>query len=494
MLTTAAPVRKTAWLLLLSLSLCYLSLAPCTTDGRGYVGGDMQAGLGVLASFNAWVKGRPIPPIEWTRHGPIPLLFDLPFIKLGKLFVTPDFLLSLQPVVLTAGLLTIVYLWLTRVCTPGMSLLLTLIGAFGTMLWPYAYIGLETKQSFFVILAGYLALANGKIRSWSGLVLFALVAALAITSKSTGLILAPPIAYLVYVQFQNEWRSQWKKALTVVLIIAGIWAVGAVGWNVYWAPRGGGPKILKDLWITDSVFQLFTNAIGLFGSSEKGLFAFAPVLLLTLYAVPRAFKTHREITIFGLLVTLSFAAFLSTLVLVADEVWGPRFMHVTIAPMLIIIGAALSRLQWRTLVPLVLLGTIGFAISFLGAFYYYGARGWAATAASQNTLEWFAGDRVWNEIRFNARLFSTYLKGGKDPVPWTPSHFWAWTVPPDAPPWKTLNLRDYANPQSYLIYYWSVPLKDSDLLVFRICLVSAVLGPLLLLWVIVRTVRHSPGS
>jgi hypothetical protein len=38
----------------------------------------MKAGLGMLASFNAWVKGRPVPPISWTRHGPLPVLFDLP--------------------------------------------------------------------------------------------------------------------------------------------------------------------------------------------------------------------------------------------------------------------------------------------------------------------------------------------------------------------------------------------------------------------------------
>src|SRR5687767_15990736 len=106
----------------------------------------MESGMNVLASFTAWVKGRTVPPISWTRHGPLPLILDLPFIKMGKLYSTPDFVLSLQPIFLTAGLLTILYLWLRKLCAPGMSLFLTLAGAFGTMLWPYAYIGLETKQ------------------------------------------------------------------------------------------------------------------------------------------------------------------------------------------------------------------------------------------------------------------------------------------------------------------------------------------------------------
>ena len=38
------------------------------------------------------------------------------------------------------------------------------------------------------------------------------------------------------------------------------------------------------------------------------------------------------------------------------------------------------------------------------------ARGWAAAAAGQNTLEWFAGDVVWNEVLFDGKLFSVWFK------------------------------------------------------------------------------------
>jgi len=492
MLTTAAPVRKTAWFLLISLSMCYLALAPGTTGGRGYVTEDMESGLGLLASFNAWVKGRPIPPITWTRHGPLPILLDLPFLKLGKLFVSPDFVLSLQPLLLTAALLTFVYLWLRKLCTPAMSLLLTLIGAFGTMLWPYAYIGLETKQSFFVLLAGYLGLARGKLRTWPQLLLFSTICALAISVKTTGIVLAPAIAYLVYVQFRTDWRSHWRQASAAILIITGIWALSAVGWNFFWAPRGGGANALL-IWTTNSLLQFFANVMGVFGSPTKGVFVFAPVLLFSIYGVPRAFRTHRDTAIFGLLVTTCTVAFVSTLFVTADEVWGPRYMHVIIAPLLVIIGAANPRFEWRRHVPLAVLGVLGVAISFLGAFYYYGTRAFAAGDTGQNTMEWFAGDSVWSEIQFDARLFSVWLKGGTEPVPWTPSHLWVWAAPPGAQSWKTVNLRDYAAPQSFLLYYWKTPLQGSDLIIFRMCWLSLVLGPLLLTWVITRTIKIKPA-
>jgi hypothetical protein len=44
----------------------------------------MNAGMSLLASFNAWVKGRPATPIFWTRLGPVSILLDIPFIKFGK--------------------------------------------------------------------------------------------------------------------------------------------------------------------------------------------------------------------------------------------------------------------------------------------------------------------------------------------------------------------------------------------------------------------------
>ena len=113
---------------------------------------------------------------------------------------------------LTAGLMTLVYIWLRKVCSPGMNLLLTFIGGFGTMLWPDAYIGLETKQSFCICVPGYMGLASGKIRTWPRLLMFSSMSALAISMKSTGIVLAPAIAYLVYLQFHSEWRARWKQA------------------------------------------------------------------------------------------------------------------------------------------------------------------------------------------------------------------------------------------------------------------------------------------
>jgi hypothetical protein len=444
----------------------------------------------MLSVVTAWMKGHPVPAMIWSRHGPVPVLFDLPFLKLGKFLVSPDFTLSFSPVLFTAGLLTILFLWLRRLCSPGMSLFLVLTAAFGTMFWPYAYIGLETKQSFFVLLAGYLALAGGKIRTWPRFLLFATACALAMTVKATGITLWPVIAYLIYIQFRGEWRSQRAQIGVSVLIIGAIWIFSHWGTNAYWGPLGGGANNFR-FWLIDSPLQFFTNAIGLFGSPTKGLLVYAPVLIASIYAVPRAFRTNRELVIYALLVTGCTLGLLSLMTQPADEVWGCRYLHLTIAPLILCVGAASPRFRWRRDLALVILAVVGIAVSFLGAFYYYGVRDSAMTEARQNTLEWMTGDPVWNQVVFSARLFRVWLYDrGTEPVLWTPKHSWHWTPPPDTPPWKTINLRDYCQPQSLMLRFWHVPKSGVVLRIFATYVSSLILGVLLLAWVIVRTARE----
>jgi hypothetical protein len=488
-LKTSRVVKGTAALLFLSIFGFYMAMSPATTGGRGYINEDIDSGMRMLEAFNAWVKGRPVPPIIWTRHGLMPLFLDLPFLKLGKLWLTPDFMMSVSPILFTAGLATVLFLWLRRLTSPGMSLLLTLAAAFGTMLWPYAYIGLETKQSFFVMLCGYLALADGRIRRWPKLMLFAVTGGLAMTMKSTGIVLWPAFAYLIYVQFRGEWRSELRRALAVIVVMGGVWALGDLTTRPYWARAGGGYENLRG-WLTHSPLQFFSNAIGVFGSSNKGLFVFAPVLLLSLFAIPRAWRAYRDTVAFSLLVTSSTLAFISLLVVTSDEVWGPRYMHVAVAPLVLCIGAAWPRFEWRKHTALVGLAAIGLTISFLGAFYYYGLHAFAIQEGAQNTMEWINGDPVWSEVTFSAREFHVWLNNCPS-TQWTPAHVWVWEPPPGAQPWKTIDLQKYCQPQSLLLRAWNTQLSGDDLTAFRISLVSLVVGLLALPAVIWRTARET---
>lgn len=490
----AAPPRaRTATLLFFSLTLCYLAMAPGTVDSRGYVPDEMNSGIRMLEMFSAWLDGSDIPPMLWSKHGPVPVLFDLPFVLLGHFLIHPDFALSLQPELLTAALITLLFLWSRKLSSPGVSMLLALISAFGTMLWPYAYIGLEVKQSLLVLLAGYMALAGGRIQGWPRLIIFALVGGLAMIVKATGVVMLPAVAYLLFVQFRDDWRSRFPQLFAVVLVMAAAITAGALGWRVFWTPMGGAMNNLSP-WIIDVPLQFFSNAIGVFGSPNKGVLMFAPILLASLFSLPRAFREHRDLTIFAFLVAAGQAAFLSLLKVGADETWGSRYMHVAIAPLVLCIGAAWPRFEWRRHSASVVLGIVGAAISFLGAFYYYGAVHAARVKAGQATMEWVNGDPVWNEVAFDARLLRAWMTDGDDPIMWTPSHVWVWSEPPGFQSWIAVNLRDYDTPQSFLVRFWNIPISGKALAIFCIFFFCLVAGPPLLIWTIMRSVRESAAQ
>jgi hypothetical protein len=87
-------------------------------DAAGDVGvASGTGGYRALAVFNAWVKGRPVPPMVCSRPGLIPVLLDLPFIKLGNLSLTPDFMMSVSPILLTAALVTVLFIWLRKLAS-----------------------------------------------------------------------------------------------------------------------------------------------------------------------------------------------------------------------------------------------------------------------------------------------------------------------------------------------------------------------------------------
>ena len=249
----------------------------------------------------------------------------------------------------------------------------------------------------------------------------------------------PAVAYLIYVQFRLHWRARLPQLITVVSAIAAIWAANAWFRAFYWSTLGGA---LKPQWalLIDSPVYFFTYWIGLFGSPTKGLFVFCPVLLLSIYAIPEALRTHRRTAIFVVLLVVSMASSLALLRTYADEVWGPRYLHTVVAPLLLCIGIARPGFRWARDAFLLALAAIGAIVSFLGSLYSYGVWHLAATRASQNTLEWLQGDAVWNPIRFNARLFDTWIHGGANAPPslWTPNHIWMYyPAPADMPAWKT---------------------------------------------------------
>jgi hypothetical protein len=104
------------------------------------------------------------------------------------------------------------------------------------------------------------------------------------------------------------------------------------------------------------------------------------------------------------------------------------------------------------------------------------------TDAEQDTLENFQGDIVWNQIRFDGRLFWVWATQTKQPNLYTPAHQWYYAVPSSAA-WKPIDLSKYAIPQPVLIRSWSERLSGAASWYWRFAFLSLFLGLILLAYV-----------
>jgi len=242
--------------------------------------------------------------------------------------------------------------------------------------------------------------------------------------------------------------------------------------------------------LIDTIFEYPANVIAMFGSPLKGLLLFAPPILVSLFAVPDAWRRHREVTIFVWLAVGGLVSGFAFLRFFADEVWGPRYLHSAVAPLLLLIGASRTHFTLRrdgVLIPLVAMGVV---ISFLGCCFYYGSMHFASIRAGENNEEELQGDPRWNQIWFNARLFSIWWQHPAGAVLWKPDHQWMYDPPPGYPAPQAFDLKEWSQPQSYLITSWSAPHPGMRGVFWVLILLSGIGGPILLI-VAARMVRRS---
>ncbi len=483
-------------LFFLALTASYLSLSPGAILGMGYTQENATASNQIISNLGYWVRLQPAQiAISWPRHGLFELLFEMPFLMVAHLFfgtseVWADRILSLQPVLITSLLCTVILVWARRITSSlTWGYVLAMIAALSTMLWPYAYIGLETTQSLFVLLSGYLALGSDSRRTWPHALLFAFSCGFAVGVKSNGIFLAPAIAFLCLVYARGKSPNadlktiDWKKIGAVVVIIIVLYELSAY------------TRHLSPTWSagTLNTFRVFSaggpvktafNALALVGSANKGLLVYCPVLIIALLGLRTAYSKNAQLVIFASLTLAGLVGGCSLIFFYADETWGPRYLHSAIAPLFICLAASKQSIRFRLRkeLPLITLAVLGVAISFLGAFYYYGAMHQAATRTGQDTIEALQNDPNWNHIRFNLLLLQVWNRGGTEPAPWAPTRHWWYEQPPDAPPLKTINLRDLAAPQPSLVRGWAVEKSGSYGVVWYVYLGSFLLGIPLLVW------------
>ena len=437
--------------LFVSVVLVYLSLSPGSIAHMGYLGEEIHTGNLLLSR---WAEGSRT-EMNWSRHGVLPVLLDLPLLAVGRVVeqragISQEQVLSLSPVLWTGGLVALLFVWLRRITRHVIwSYTLSLIAGFCTLLWPYAYIGLEPKQSLCVVAAAYLALATAGRATYTRSLWFGLACAGAISLKISGTYLIPAVAFLIGVRALRQRHApdpRWPWHMLVVVALAGVVYAGnvvTISWNA--DPRGVTLASLS-IWFVDNPVTFLFNLFELLASPAKGLIVYSPVCLLALLAMRQAWHRDRALVTFCGLVLGGTAIGFAMLRVWSDETWGSRYLHVTVAPLILCLGLTVRTFGLAHKVALATTAILGLWISFLGSFCYYGVLHTVATATEQATLEAFQGDPVWNHVRFNTRLFNIWWSASQEAAIWTPTHQWWFTRPPNAPAWKSFDLRRWRSP------------------------------------------------
>lgn len=494
------PNRRIVLFFFGGVALVYLSLSPLSVEGMGYLGEEMQACRQLLGTVpNAPSPGNEGHAVAWPRNGAVGLLFQCPFLAVSGVLEGPSAYwenrtLSIAPVLASALLVTLIFVWSSRLAGSCLwGFVLALVAGFCTMIWPYAYIGLETTQSLFLMLTAFLALGSDAPRTWPRVLLFGVCAAVAVSARSDGALLLPAVAYLTWEYFRRDPASsrgtfRWGgwKALAVMALIALVFLANAYVRSLFFARWGGTLQFARS-WLAHDPVSPVLHLIGFFGSPNKGLIVYAPVTLLAIWSIPRAFAANRAVVIFALLTLFGLAGGISLLNAWTDETWGPRYLHAAIAPLMLCLAAARrsKRPRLRSEIPLLTASVFGFGVAFLGAFFYYGSLHVVASDTTPLTIEALQGETTWNHVRFNARLFDAWLHDRHGPAaPNTLERGRGWDARGRhrVPEWKNVDWTVFAQPQPLLIRLWGLEVSQVERSLRILCFLCLLSGLLLLAW------------
>src|SRR5262249_55680208 len=220
----------------LSMTLFYMAFSPSTISFMGYMEENLTAAEQVTDNLLRLGRGEAPAKVSWTHHGCTEVFLEAPFLLFSRFVFGASRawngrVIVLQSILATSLLCALLLAWTQRLTGSWVwAYWLALSAGIATMLLPYAYIWMETTQSIFLLLAGYLALGREPKRTWGELLLFTVACAIAVSAKQTGVFLSPALFFLVWAYCRDKERAglaglpgRWKEAaIVIVAMIAAV--------------------------------------------------------------------------------------------------------------------------------------------------------------------------------------------------------------------------------------------------------------------------------
>jgi hypothetical protein len=327
--------------------------------------------------------------LRYSRYGPGQSLAIVPFLLLGKAVALagPPFAVGLierlfvllLPAVVTAATALVLYAWVRALAYgPRIALLVGLLYGLTTIAWPYSRtLFSEPLATLLLVLAAYGLRREG----WRWWALAGAAAAGALAVKvSVALALLPLALYALLVSL----RATPAASLRAAAGRAGAGLLGAalpLGLLLLYHTLIFGHPLTSGYGSVNPSGELGTPwQTGLYGltlSPGKGLFVFAPSLLLGLVGLGLRWHQQGREAVLALAMLVVHLAFYSRLnYWHGDGSWGPRYL-VFVVPFLMLPAAGLLDVlaRWRRRLTVALVGTLAalsFAIQLLPVLVNFG--------------------------------------------------------------------------------------------------------------------------
>lgn len=343
-------------------------------------------------------------------------LLYIPFVYISKIIPTivSRTFLTLVPIFYSAVTMALLFLIANRLqVRRSVSILVTLIIAVGSLVWPYSKLGMEYQEMFFIALTILALLQWQRNRTISLLFPGAALALLAL-SKSYGIIFVVPTLLFVLVSMHgtNSIKDIIKPAFFLRLLGPAFFVmIFILVINLLFTGR------LTGTYKTSQEFQLihwWEGVWGIFFGFGKSILVYNPLLILAAIEWRKFFKQFTAVGVFVLTGFVLYFIITAPFSYWSDETPSVRklvplipFLHL---PLYFLIDRFLVAKRKIALALTGLLVALAIYIQIINSFYTYYRYLIIARSGNVDTLEQMRYNPNISQVYINHLLLISYIK------------------------------------------------------------------------------------
>ena len=416
------------------------------------------------------------------RAGISSVILYLPFIFIFKLFSINNLSnLSIVPIIysaITAGLFIYVVWHLTN--KKSLCIMIPLLIMLGTIMWPYANIGMEYQVTFYLtlLLVALLRWKNGLGSLFWPASIFALLC----VAKSYGPMFGLPMVLFIFLSSSSDRIKKIILAIIPATIILAIYLF------FQWYLRGS----ITGVYSLSHEFQIWTwweGFYGVFFSIGKGLIFFNPLLILVLFKWRQFFNEHKETAVY------IFTSFILLFIITAPfSYWTDETLSVRkLVPIIALLHLPLiyyfdQKLSWRKVKTWFVLIFIvaSVYVQILGSSYSYGKQLTILREGNLDSLQHMRYTPQLATIPVYHSLLSGYIFNSNNKLTYTEKTWFRWTQskPDILLSDVKIDLKSYQTPD---IYWLNIHSSKNKIVIFAWLL---ILDTLLILFIIIQYLQN----